>query len=333
MGKTSIAWCDHTINPIRARDIKTGAVGHYCKKLSAGCKNCFASKLQSRFRMPSFSDVGTKDRRSLNIFLDPAKLREVLVRKQPTVFFWEDMSDLFGEWVLDRWLDSCLATMALTPQHTHLLLTKRIGRAAEYLRTRPLKKIAAASDVLVKRYRIDRPAGANWPLPNVRLGTSVEDQKTADLRIPTLFTAGIAVNDPRYFLSIEPQLGPVTIKWAACSCPDKPEAFRLGHQPSCAVPRLVSLLDLVIVGGEGIGARPNNLQWTRSILRQCEELGVPAFVKQLGSFPTYTPIGTEAFRKKPTKIIKLKLQSRKGEDPAEWPEDLQVRQPARSGAW
>jgi len=77
----------------------------------------------------------------------------------------------------------------------------------------------------------------------------------------------------------------------------------------------------VIVGGEsGPGARPLDVAWARSIVQQCRATGVPVFVKQLGSNPA--PLRVEAG----SVLERLWLRDRKGGDPAEWPEDLRVRE-------
>src|SRR3990167_584034 len=123
MAATTISWTDHSVNPIRARHIPTGKVGHYCERVSSGCAHCYASQLQVRFGTPAF--VAGQKRHEYEIFLDEKKLGEVRRRRKATKYFWEDMSDLFGDWVQPEWLDACFATMDATPQHVHQLLTKR----------------------------------------------------------------------------------------------------------------------------------------------------------------------------------------------------------------
>jgi hypothetical protein len=162
-----------------------------------------------------------------------------------------------------------------------------------------------------------------WPLPNVWLGVSCEDQATADERIPVLLDTPAAVR----FVSAEPLLGPVDLShWLNIPAPevfeDDPlaahlmaEAIRDG-QGDCR-----RGIDWVIVGGEsGPGARPFDLAWARALVGQCRDAGVACFVKQLGAQPQ-------------TRFDVLHLDDRKGGDPAEWPEDLRVRQfPTRAAA-
>lgn len=91
MSITSIEWTDRSVNPIRAR--LGAAVGHHCEKVSPGCANCYASRLQSRFKMPPFQ---MDKRADVEPFFDERRLQEVLRRKTPTKWFWCDMSDMFG---------------------------------------------------------------------------------------------------------------------------------------------------------------------------------------------------------------------------------------------
>ena len=177
MGKSPIGWTDHTINPIRARDRRTGKVGHYCEKVSPGCANCYSSCMQPwPFGTPEFS---TPDAQYMEPFLDTTKLDEVRRRRKPTKYFWCDMTDLFGAWVRQEWLDACFATMAATPQHTHQLLTKRPERIAGCL-----------------------PPDWGAGYPNVWLGASVENRRWLR-RLDILAQAPAVV----HFASFEPLLG------------------------------------------------------------------------------------------------------------------------------
>jgi protein gp37 len=156
-----------------------------------------------------------------------------------------------------------------------------------------------------------------WPLPNVWLGVSVEDQQRADERIPLLLQTPAAVR----FLSVEPLLGPISFRWAKWhdykSAPVNPEDGRQ-HLNEYDGFRGIGW---VIAGGEsGPGARPCDVSWVRSIVAQCKAAGVPCFVKQLGANVSgYNPHGTWV-RGRPH------FYDSKAGDMAEWPEDLRVRQ-------
>lgn len=267
MGATSIEWTDRSINPIRAR--LEGAVGHHCEKISPGCKNCYSSRLQPRFRMPTFNEQAGGKIVGLRSFLDEAKLAEVLRRRAPTKWFWCDMTDIFGEWVPDEWIAACWATMLLTPHHTHQVLTKRIERARTLLSSGRFYDLVLAAASGPRRDRpelngigISSPAlvPAKW----IWLGVSVEDQRRADERIPWLLETPAAVR----FVSAEPLLGAVDLATYL-----DPAAAPCGETDAT--------LDWVIVGAEsGHGARPIDVDWARAIRDQCVAAGVPFFLKQ-----------------------------------------------------
>lgn len=139
-----------------------------------------------------------------------------------------------------------------------------------------------------------------WPLPNAWLGVSVENQETADERIPLLLETSAAVR----FVSYEPALGPVDFSGYL------PEMAPYGDGMLGDSSMTVGL-DWVIVGGEsGPGARPCRVEWIRGVIAQCDAAATPVFVKQLGANPTRG--GTRH----------VLLRDAKGSDPAEWEPDL-----------
>jgi protein gp37 len=173
-----------------------------------------------------------------------------------------------------------------------------------------------------------RPRGwvDGWPLSNVWLGTSVEDQKRADERIPHLLRCPARVR----FLSCEPLVAPIDL--TRIDYADPPGSMRMVGQPK---PHLDCLrgyshngrhaqIDWVIVGGEsGPTARPCDVEWIRSIVAHCRAARVACFIKQLGAFPVeYREVGTS----KGGAHAPMDLRDRKGGDMAEWPADLRVRE-------
>lgn len=364
MAATSIQWTDHSINPIRARCRATGKVGHYCEKVSAGCANCYSSGLQHRFGTPPFG--AGQHRGEVELFLDDDKLREVLRRKKPTRYFWCDMTDLFGDWVNNEWLNRCFAVMGLTPHHTHQVLTKRPERMREYLcdpdRPRHVAEWMAGGAMIQGTYKDYVPP---WPNPSVWLGTSVEDQATADARIPELLKVPATVR----FLSVEPLLGPVDLRRVGRTGrgPDldvllggRTTYQYKGREGECSMGVHYSSghgkVDWVIVGGEsGPDARPPRVEWIRDIVRQCREAKAACFVKQLGACPEidyyspddtlrewalslpYTLVSPVAGawvpwnaawdgQPPPGTVARLRLKDRKGGDIQEFPESLRVRE-------
>lgn len=337
MGVTSIQWTDRSINPIRARDVDSGAVGHYCEKIAPGCANCYSSNFQKRFHMRPFPGVGRKPDNT-ELFLDESKLNEVRRRKIPTKWFWCDMTDLFGEWVKPEWIAACFRTMDDTPWHTHQILTKRIERVRGAW-TPPNKPRKPGEGISICR-------------ENVWLGTSISDQRTAEKSVPELLKCRELA--PVLFLSIEPLLGPVDLTRVGNHDGTLANRFDgnclyvgdIGGAEYSWTPR--NFLRWVIVGGEsGPNARPCRPEWIRSIVQQCKDAGVPCFVKQMGgNVVTRNDMVEDAFNSGDTgwpepqveydihgyreeyqgADCRIHLRDKKGGDPAEWPEDLRVRQ-------
>ena len=279
-------------------------------------------------------------------------LLEPLSWRKPARVFVNSMSDLFHEDVPDEFIDKVFAVMSARSVHTFQILTKRPERMRAYLND-PLRH-----DTVIEAWSRTIPQKANrrtverWPLPNVWLGVSVENQKYADERIPLLLQTPAAVR----FLSVEPQLGPVDLRHyigldGTNSGADFFERHGWGydawsggftgpntHNDSCYAPE--PGLHWVIVGGEsGHGARPFDLAWARSIVQQCKAAGVPVFVKQLGA----TALAQEdvdfkdgnLFMGRPARECltvpampngQFSFRDRKGGDPSEWPDDLRIRQ-------
>lgn len=162
--------------------------------------------MQARFGMPGYPGVGkTQEDVGASLFLDEDALAKVLRRRVPGRLFWVDMSDLFGEWVPEDWIDQCLAVMALTPKLTHQILTKRPKRMADYLTTERGHAVWALAEEVARKAgmadALDSPDFAQhvdcWPLPNVWAGTSVEnddcrwriDHRIGSPRIPPARTS------------------------------------------------------------------------------------------------------------------------------------------------
>lgn len=331
--KSSIEWTDATWTPIRVRSADGERVGWGCEKVSDGCKNCYAETLNKRLGTGLPYAVGAVTKAVGEYFLDEKMLTAPLRWRKPRRVFVCSMTDLFGEWVPFEWIDRMFAVMALTPQHTYQVLTKRPERMREYIQRHSALPLAGTfNDLFTFGHRLgmqEIPTAAieawrGWPLPNVWLGTSVEDQASADVRLPELLATPAAVR----FVSYEPALSAVD--------------FRpyLGYQADSA--SAGGQRDLIIVGGEsGPGARPFDVTWARSTVAQCRAAGVACFVKQLGKVvidrndagfegdtPTSWPAGTEhnAGASRQGAPVRVFLKDRKGGDMAEWPEDLRVRE-------
>jgi protein gp37 len=306
---SSIEWTEKTWNPIRG-----------CTKVSPGCAHCYAETFAERWR----GIPGHAYEQGFDLRLVPEKLDEPLRQKKPTTYFVNSMSDLFQDGVPDEYIDRVFAVMALAPQHTFQVLTKRAERMLDYFiqerhrghLTEALAELYLSQPSIARiRPLTDEVAEAlSWPLPNVWLGVSVENQHFADERIPLLLRTPAAVR----FISAEPLLGPIDLTGG-----DDPLKTWLRNGITALRGLLtdewVPPLDWVIVGGEsGPGARLFDYEWARSIIQQCKAATVPVFMKQVGALPIDSSAdGLSGLRF---------LKSKKGNDMSEWPEDLRIRE-------
>ncbi len=312
-----------------------------CTKTSAGCTNCYAEGVAERFwakqyppveseRIPIIGatvDDLTRPRRFTDVQCHPERLEQPLRWRKRRFVFVDSMSDLFHEEVPDEFIRAVFIVMGRARRHRFAVLTKRPERM-ECLFRRWMR------DGLTLRegYTL-RTDDKCRPLPNVILGVSAEDQATADERIPLLLQTPAALR----MVSYEPAIGGVDVRpWLRCqSCGySRDDQKTHGDHGRCDASvsgapwgGLVTL-DWVVCGGEsGPNARPCHMEWLRSVKDQCQAAGVPCFIKQLGAVPyindcqarTWTPDDRGRGRVTWPK-------SRKGNDPAEWPEDLRVRE-------
>lgn len=322
MTRTSIQWTDEVWNPVRG-----------CSRVSEGCRNCYAERQAIRQSRAGGAYHGLVKSTKAGpqwtgvVRLIEEQLRKPLRWRKPRRVFVNSMSDLFHEKLADSTIARIWQVMRAATPHTFQVLTKRPERMRQFLAQcsdwqgwithsgAPPSSYGGDGIIVGDRDR--------WPLPNVWLGVSVEDQKTSDERVADLLQTPAAVR----FLSCEPLLGPVDIL----------ESIRVLHRrvgdfhPVFMQP---GGIDWVIVGGEsGPRARPCNVQWIRSIVEQCREKDVPVFVKQLGSEPGFKLEDEEgrgnmapSFHHASGDLFIKKLGDRKGGDPDEWPEDLRVRE-------
>lgn len=275
--KTGISWAESTWNFL---------VG--CTKVSPGCERCYAETLVNRFAgtssaFPNRFDVVTI--RSDKFLYLPFKWRE------PRRIFVNSLSDVFHEDVPDRLIAKAFAVMALTPRHTYELLTKRHARMRSLLNSAMFQAMVAyeAGHITIERGLAHEPSfefdATRWPLPNLWLGVSVEDQQWANIRIPALTATPAAVR----WLSMEPLLGPVDL-FGDEETPG-PAITRTGYQTRTDYGTGTEYdtedqvdIDWVVVGGEsGRGARRMAPEWIFDLWRQCENYLVPFHFKQAGA--------------------------------------------------
>jgi protein gp37 len=252
--KTKIEWADATVNAVNG-----------CSVVSPGCTNCYAMRLAGgRMKNHSTRAGLTQPGKSGPVWTGEVRLNEKALTDplrwvHPRHIFWNAHGDLFHENVPDAWIDKVLAVCALTPQHTHMVLTKRSARMRDYLLSRNGMGNADLCQAInaIPAGIGNRHGALEMPLPNLWLGVSVEDQTRAVERIPDLLAIPAAIR----FISAEPLLGPIYLTPALIG----PDA-----------------LDWVICGGEsGPGCRDNDFETNaRDLLGQCRHAGVAFFGKQ-----------------------------------------------------
>jgi protein gp37 len=296
MSDSAIEWTNKVWNPV---------IG--CAKVSAGCKNCYAEtvaagqprKLAARGMHSPYLDVitdaGRWNGRAVTM---PDRLAEPLRWRAPQRVFVNSMSDLFHEDVPFEFIAAVFGVMAAAPRHTFQVLTKRPARMLKLFKwldnalafnRKEDVGCQSAVDICVMEALCLPPHEASmrvaedlarahqtWPLPNVWIGVSVEDQETANERIPLLLQAPAAIQ----FISAEPLLGPIDLCHIVKAGIGR-DALRVDDDSSSWGGGPERHLDWVIVGGEsGPGHRPAEVEWIESLADQCLAAGVPPFVKQ-----------------------------------------------------
>jgi len=286
--KTKIEWTDATWNPLRG-----------CSRVSEGCRNCYAERVAARFSGPGLPYEGlTTPAGNWNgkVKLVEDHLTDPLKWKKPRKIFVNSMSDLFHESVPFDWIDRIFAVMREARHHTFQVLTKRPERMAEYVG-------AERKRVIWNRLLDVSGAAPLWPLPNVWLGVSVEDQPSADKRIQELLRCHAAVR----WLSVEPMLGPVDLWVDGLWCKACPHCEESGHHcpetgawecRACDGTQKSNevAIDWVVCGG---GERPMHPDWVRSLRDQCVNAGVPFFFKQWGEWCPATKYYARGLARRP----------------------------------
>lgn len=280
MTKSNIGWTNEVWNPV------TG-----CSHVSPGCLNCYAETLSLRrgwSKKPWTAQNATE-----NVVLHPDRLDYPLGWRSPRLVFVNSMSDLFHERVPDDFIAAVFNRMSAARQHVFQVLTKRPERmlrwierveceAVAFKRRYPNDDAGAWVDetlgMMCRRGNADsfNETSREWPLPNVWLGVSVEDQRRADERIPLLLDTPAVVR----WISAEPLLGPLDLGPYLCDgIPTQAQVN--GSDGDRYVRDGASRLDWLVVGGEsGPDYRRMDVEWASDAAAQCLLAGVPVFVKQ-----------------------------------------------------
>lgn len=340
MNRTSIEWTHrpqtggaaggYTWNPIHAHKRGSSRTGNFCTKISPGCANCYASRINGlrgnglEYTVPNLAQA--------EFYLDERGLAAPLKRKKPATIFVGDMFDLFHEAIPVEMIAEVLRVAWKVQWHTFMFLTKRADRMQRVI-TEMLDRWGEPHD---------------QPRPNMWFGVSVESQQYVDERIPHLLRTPAAIR----FLSVEPMLEAVDLStWIG----DRQEDVIKRRLAGCSYER--QFIDWAICGFEsGPKARPGHLDWAELLLKQCDNAGVAFFMKQMGSAPVrrfeqweerHNPVilpnhrryadtdiwlkaprpSEKTWRKHlPDEMVALALKDRKGGNPEEWPARLRVRE-------
>lgn len=285
--------------------------------ISHGCAHCYARRMANRLR----GRCGYPSDDPFRVTLHPDRLAQPLHWRKPRRVFVDSMGDLFHDDVPDEFIAAVFGVMAACPQHTFMVLTKRPERMALWFEWATVDNNENLLEVLafdLYTHNADEAAVRlggtfekgqydeygrceaapyfdniklpGWPLPNVYLGVTAEDQQRADARIPLLLQTPAAVR----FVSVEPMLGPVDLHMfvrdpGTGHVPKGPHGREFPINTSCPRPSFYGSewcgcgLDWIICGAEtGPGARPMDPEWARSLLAQCQAAGVPFFFKKAG---------------------------------------------------
>lgn len=343
-----------------------------CSRQSSGCDNCYAITFAARQLSPQYVGL-TKIRPAGSsrpgpdwtgeVRLVPQRMGEPLKWRKPQRVFVNSMSDLFHPQVPFEYIASVYGIMACCPQHTFIIATKQLARAVEFfawLRQRAgtleggyytALLVEAGKHIDPDRWeRLMEDTGfeqdlaecETWPLPNVHLLASIEDQATAEKRIPDLLKCDAWVHGVSY----EPALGPVdltkldigtlceqcgkTITLDAMSGP----SYHCGCGSELAA--MTGTLKWVVPGGEsGSKARDFNVLWMHEQIKVCADHEVAIFCKQIGARPYSGSLkagmlthsrGRWFDHLQDGRTVTYSITDPKGGKIHEWPPELQVRQ-------
>lgn len=290
MQKTPIGWTDFSANLLKYRNAE-GKTVWACVHVTEGCRNCYSEALAKRWsRGEAFTAENMK---LLTPYFDVDEANQILNSKKITgkKVFIDDMTDLFGEWASDAIIDRHFVVFAQRLDVTFQVLTKRARRMRDYMENLSRRVLETAENYI--------PHMLYWPLPNVHLGVSCEDQKTADERIPLLLNTPATVR----WASIEPLLNEVkladpVIDWRDVDQYHTGEWDWLGHTFAagmlvgdvllCRVchsggekDRFDSHLNGIVIGGEsGHGHREMPLGAAVDLARRAKRAGVAVYFKQ-----------------------------------------------------
>lgn len=314
---TKISWATDVWNPI---------VGCSRVPKSPGCKNCYAANLAKSARLQQFPQYREVKEWNGKIAFVPSQLTKPFKSKTPQLFFLS-MSDPGHDNVKREWLNRMFAVMAIANEHQFLFLSKRPKAMKAYIDELTADRLYEAAKYFWKETEIPKRLWRSleqlkdyfekleFPLKNLWIGTSVENQEVADRILDVRDTAAHI-----RFISCEPLLDRVDLrKYLGICVGCQTCEFRGDHRIG------KPMVNWVIAGGESAqkrsDARPCHLDWLRSIVQQCQLADVPVSVKQLGSNPIDSRMYIDGVA-----MTSFKVKVKDHTDVNEFPEDLRWRQ-------
>ena len=312
---TKISWATETWNPI---------VG--CEEISPGCEKCYAKNLAQSARLQQFSQYRKARAWDGTIVFAESQLLKPFGWKKPQLVF-PSMSDPGHHNVKRDELDQIFAVIAIASEHQFQLLSKRPKAIKRYIKALTADRLYEASQNFWHEHQIPKRLwqplpllrryfdNLQFPLKNLWIGTSVENQDVAD-RILAVKDTSAQIK----FISCEPLLQRVDLrKYLGICVGCQTCEFRGDHRIG------ISMVDWVICGGESArkasDARVCHLDWLRSIVNQCQIAQVPVSVKQLGSNPIDS---IEYIQGVAMTTYQVKVKNHT--DINEFPQDLRFRQ-------
>lgn len=351
MGTTEIEWTAKSWNPV---------IG--CSIVSEGCRNCYAAEVAAtRLRNhPDYRGLAEFNRQDVAQFTGqvkflPRKLFDPLRARKPSDWFVNSMSDLFHPTVRHSERAAILGVVAACRDSVFKVLTKRPVIARTFFRH--LKDEATRGHVSPSTILVDyalkyftravgdlTPRIVNalsdklhaakkdpppFPLSNLWFGVSAEDQKTFDSRVEVMLEG---VPAAVRWVSVEPMLGQIKAGEFLKEVEADEYPTGDGFLDDFQVVKNRAAVDWIVCGGEsGPGARPFDVHHARALKEECAEAGVPFFLKQVGKIPrTWVDesgrFDAESEFNTADGLYYYRLADEKGGDPAEWPEDMRVRE-------
>jgi protein gp37 len=295
--KTAIEWADATWNPILG-----------CDRVSPGCDGCYAitsARIRASNPNPKIADAyaGLTERTATRLDWTgrvnqlPERLHQPLDWRKPRRIFVNSQSDLFHANVSDDFVAKIFAVMFLAGHHTFQVLTKRHARMRSLLRSQDFQSWVwyHAGWIYQERKMRSQPPEPEWPLPNVWLGISAEDQHWFNIRWGALRDTPAAIR----WVSLEPLLAPLHL-FCDAEAPgpaDLVEGCTIRTDYGTGIEHDVDVqpgIDWVVTGGEsGPHARPMHPDWPRALRDECHAAGVPFLFKQWGAWGPLAPVDAD----------------------------------------